>query len=161
MFETFSEPARRVIFWARREAGQSGSEFIEPEHLLKGLLAEDQRDWAKFIPGGPGNAGFGMVREATPPPQPFFSGELAEKLRERMAESAKPGTPKPESMDMPVAESSKRALQTARARAGESEVGLLHLLWALMSDEENSVSTLLKSTGVTVDKIDEAIRRAQ
>lgn len=37
MFERFTEKARRVIFFARCEASQYGSPFIETEHLLLGL----------------------------------------------------------------------------------------------------------------------------
>src|SRR5262249_11972413 len=41
MFERYTEKARRVIFFARYEASQYGSHFIETEHLLLGLLRED------------------------------------------------------------------------------------------------------------------------
>lgn len=41
MFERFTEKARRVIFWARYEASQYGSHFINTEYLLLGLLRED------------------------------------------------------------------------------------------------------------------------
>lgn len=41
MFERYTEKARRVIFFARYEASQYGSESIETEHILLGLLRED------------------------------------------------------------------------------------------------------------------------
>jgi len=41
MFERYTEKARRVIFFARYEASQFGSPYIEAEHLLLGLLRED------------------------------------------------------------------------------------------------------------------------
>jgi len=50
MFERFTEPARRVIFSARYEASRYGSEHIESEHLLLGLLRED-RAHGKWFPG--------------------------------------------------------------------------------------------------------------
>src|ERR1700730_7465920 len=50
MFERFTEKARRVIFFARYEASQYGSPYIETEHLLLGLLRED-RTLAKWFPG--------------------------------------------------------------------------------------------------------------
>ena len=40
MFERYTEKARRVIFFARYEASQFGSPYIETEHLLLGLLRE-------------------------------------------------------------------------------------------------------------------------
>src|SRR5256712_431858 len=42
MFERYTETARRVIFFARYEASQFGSPYIETEHLLLGLLREDK-----------------------------------------------------------------------------------------------------------------------
>ena len=42
MFERYTEKARRVIFFARYEASQYGSPYIETEHLLLGLLARGQ-----------------------------------------------------------------------------------------------------------------------
>src|SRR5258706_12187579 len=43
MFERCTQDARRVIFFARREAASAGSETVEPDHLLLGLLWEDLR----------------------------------------------------------------------------------------------------------------------
>lgn len=40
MFERYTEKARRVIFFARYEASNYGSHYIETEHLLLGLLRE-------------------------------------------------------------------------------------------------------------------------
>ena len=42
MFERHTDKARRAIFFARYEASQLGSPRIEAEHLLLGLLQEDQ-----------------------------------------------------------------------------------------------------------------------
>ena len=36
MFERYTEKAQRVIFFARYEASQFGSPYIETEHLLFG-----------------------------------------------------------------------------------------------------------------------------
>ncbi|HEV3141227.1 MAG TPA: Clp protease N-terminal domain-containing protein, partial [Vicinamibacterales bacterium] len=40
MFERYTEQARRVLFFARYEASQSGTVSIEVEHLLLGLIRE-------------------------------------------------------------------------------------------------------------------------
>lgn len=136
MFEQFSEPARRAVFWARREAAHLGSETIEPEHLLLGLLLEDQ----------------------SPREPAFFSAEVAERLRRMVSASITPGPPKPDGVDMLVADGSKRALVTAKERAGESTVGLLHVLLALMSDPDSLAASVLKSEGVTAGQIEGAIR---
>jgi ATP-dependent Clp protease ATP-binding subunit ClpC len=41
MFERYTERARRIIFWARYEASQYGSPYIEGEYILLGILRED------------------------------------------------------------------------------------------------------------------------
>ena len=53
MFERFTEKARRVIFFGRYEASQFGSPFIESEHLLLGLLREDQALATRFMSSSP------------------------------------------------------------------------------------------------------------
>ena len=56
MFELYTEKARRVIFFARVEASQFGSSYIETEHLLLGLLREDKALANRFLPSHrPGN----------------------------------------------------------------------------------------------------------
>ncbi len=49
MFERYTEKARRVIFFARYEASQYGSPYIETEHLLLGLLREDKALANRFL----------------------------------------------------------------------------------------------------------------
>ena len=66
MFNRFSFPARRAVMWARREAGRLGSEGIEPEDLLVGLLIEDQGETARAA------ASF-LGKEAGVSPQPGAS----------------------------------------------------------------------------------------
>jgi len=47
--ERYTEKARRVIFFARYEASQFGSPYIETEHLLLGLLREDKALTNRFL----------------------------------------------------------------------------------------------------------------
>jgi ATP-dependent Clp protease ATP-binding subunit ClpC len=49
MFERFTEKARRVIFFARYEAAQFGSPYIETEHLLLGVIGKSSWDIRKEI----------------------------------------------------------------------------------------------------------------
>ena len=41
MFERYSELTRQAIFFARMEAGETGAESIDTEHVLIGILAVD------------------------------------------------------------------------------------------------------------------------
>ena len=125
------------FFRARSKAGSSGADWIEPKHLLLGFLIEDQ--------------------EAA-----FFTGEQVEKLREELAQSPPMGAqPKPTSVDMPVAKAAQLALLAAHEHAAGSKVTPLHILWALISDPENSVSGFLKSHALTAGQIDQAISSRQ
>ena len=40
LFERYTDRARRVLFFARDEAGRAGSPAVEPEHLLLALIRE-------------------------------------------------------------------------------------------------------------------------
>ena len=67
MFERYTEKARRVIFFARYEASQFGSPYIETEHLLLGLLREDKALTNRFLRS---HASVDSIRkqiETTPP----------------------------------------------------------------------------------------------
>lgn len=156
MFEKLSFSARRVIFGARREAGRLGANYIEPEHILRGLLLEDQCDWAQAMAGNSGERPIGLPSNESPPP-PFFTAECAAALRRMLPESAQ-GAPKPDSEDMPLAAASQQVLASAFAHAETPPVTLLHLLWALLCDEQDSVAILLKANGVTAEQVDSAIR---
>jgi ATP-dependent Clp protease ATP-binding subunit ClpC len=159
MFERFSRPALRVLFWARAEAGRLGSDWIEPEHLLLGVLAEDQRDWMQAIPRLAGKRSISVESDSTPAPAPFFTADCVSKLRQILSASA--GRPKLDAVDMPLAKRSKQVLAATAQRADGRNIGLLHILWGLVSEADNSVSDVLKSVGVTVDQIDSAIRSQQ
>src|SRR5437016_3599313 len=49
VFERYTEKARRVIFFARYEASQYGSPYIETEHLLLGMLREEKCFGAEIL----------------------------------------------------------------------------------------------------------------
>ena len=49
MFERYTEKARRIIFFARYEASQYGSPYIETEHLLLGIVREDKALSFRFL----------------------------------------------------------------------------------------------------------------
>ncbi len=147
MFDRFSVPARRVIFWALHEAGKLGADAVEPEHLLAGWLNEDQHDGLLD-----GQRPLDIYRGT-----PFLSADCARRLRAMLAASTPPGTPKADNQDMPVAKDAKRAL-TAAMQNTSGTVGLLHILWGLIIDEDTSVSRLLRENGVTLEQVAKAIQ---
>jgi ATP-dependent Clp protease ATP-binding subunit ClpC len=50
MFQRYTETARRVIFFARFEAGQFGIPSVETEHLLLGFLRENMALTNRLLP---------------------------------------------------------------------------------------------------------------
>jgi len=68
MFERYTEKARRVIFFARYEASQFGSPYIETEHLLLGLLREDKALTNRFLRS---HASVESIRKRSRPPWTF------------------------------------------------------------------------------------------
>lgn len=153
MFERFTAPARRVLFWARAEAARLGSDWIEPEHFLLGVLAEDQREWERYSPPLPQQM-MAMAR-ATAASYEFFSGETSVKLRELLTASAGPS--KTDVVDIPLARRSKQILADVGKRTAGGSITLLHILRGLM--EDSAVGTTLASAGITLAQIDEAIQR--
>ena len=49
MFERYTEQARRALFFARYEAFQVRSAWIETEHLLLGLFQEEQSPTVRVV----------------------------------------------------------------------------------------------------------------
>lgn len=89
MFERFTEQARRAIFFARYEASQFGSQTIELEHLLLGVL----RDY---------------------PGIPFATKEA---VRRRIEERTPAGEKTSTSVDLPLSHQTKQALRYADEEA--------------------------------------------
>src|ERR1700741_1393799 len=100
MFERYTEKARRVILFARYEASQYGSPYIETEHLLLGLLREDRAFALRLL--GEVNAEKGIRSEI-----------------ERHITSREPIST---SVEVPLTSESKRVLNLA----GEEADGLGH-----------------------------------
>ena len=95
MFERYAEKARRVIFFARYEASQFGARYIEPEHILLGILREDKSFAATLGP----------------------PGEIEEACRKEVEAASTKGPKVSTTVDMPLSGTSKRALELAADEA--------------------------------------------
>jgi ATP-dependent Clp protease ATP-binding subunit ClpC len=112
MFERYTEKARRTIFFARYEASQYGSPYIEVVHLLLGLMREDWPTFARVSDAGR----LEMLRA--------FEG-LCTKSEEKIATS----------VDLPVSDPCKRVFAYAAEEAqrmGHSHIGPEHLLLGVL-----------------------------
>jgi uncharacterized protein (TIGR02246 family) len=141
MFERYTQKARRVIFFARYEASQYGSAYIETEHLLLGILREDRPLGAKFI-----NEKFGE-----------------QSVRNEIESEITRGERLSTSIEMPLSADSKKVLIRAAdeaSRLGEKHVGTEHLLLGILLEPECLAAKILLRRGVTLERIREELALA-
>ena len=144
MFERYTDKARRVIFFARYEALQYGSQTIAPEHILLGLMRGDKTISTKFFPFR-ANLTVEVIRR-----------EVEEKivLRERM----------PQSAELHLAPQTKRVLIFAKEegeRLQSKSIDTEHLLLGLLREENSIASEILDSHGLQMRAVrEDAARRA-
>jgi ATP-dependent Clp protease ATP-binding subunit ClpC len=135
MFERYTEKARRTIFFARYEASLLGGPAIEVEHLLLGLLRENQGLFQQFFPS-PGTVSAAIRAEI----------ERSSTIHERLSAS----------VDMPLSSSAKRVLMSAAAESqkrGHRHIGPEHLLLAVIQEEASLASQALIRHGLTAEKV--------
>lgn len=128
MFERYTEKARRVIFFARYEASQLGSQHIETEHLLLGLMRECR----------------GLVDAD------------AEGIRKAIEAHGSRGPKISTTVDLPLSHDSKEALFQAAQEAdrlGHRHIAAAHLLAGLFAVTGGLAHALLAERGVTIEAI--------
>ena len=133
MFERYTEAARRAIFFARYEASAFGSNAIESEHLLLGLLREDTV--ARRLLGG---------------------SEAIQALRKEIESRTQIGPKVSTSVDLPLSEECKQALERAAEEAGNlghSGIRVGHLLLGLIFVEGSLAAEMLVKRGVTAERL--------
>jgi hypothetical protein len=136
MFELYTEKARRSIFFARYEASQFGSPYIETEHLLLGLLREN-RGLLRLLP--PGSAE--TIRKQI---------EAHTAFRESVSTS----------VDLPLSNDSKRVLAYAAEEAqhlGHKHIGTEHLFLGLIREKGSFASEILHEKGLALDRVRESL----
>ena len=141
MFEKYTEKARRVIFFARYEASQFGSPFIETEHLLLGLIREDKNLTNRFFPKA--NASIDAIRKE-------IEGRTV--IREKVSTS----------VDLPFSDECKRALNAAAEeseRLSHKHIGTEHMLLGLLREEKSVAAEILRERGLRLSMIREELSR--
>jgi len=142
MFERYTEKARRVIFFARYEASQFGSPYIETEHLLLGLLREDKALTNRFLRS---HASIESIRKQ-------IEGRTT--MREKVSTS----------VDLPLSQECKRVLAYAAEEAerlSHKHIGTEHLLLGLLREEKSFAAEILHERGLRLSAIREELGRLQ
>jgi ATP-dependent Clp protease ATP-binding subunit ClpA len=138
MFERYKQRARRVIFFARYDASRFGTPQIESEHLLLGLVREDEPLLARFL----------------------TSGATDESIRSQVLARTPMGDGIPITVDLPLSDACKRALAFAAEEAeglGDRQIGTEHLLLGLLREEECLAAEMLRERGAQIDRIRESL----
>ncbi|MGJ5820545.1 ATP-dependent Clp protease ATP-binding subunit [Paludibaculum fermentans] len=141
MFERYTEKARRVIFFARYEASQFGSPYIETEHLLLGLLREDKPLANRFLRS---QANIESIRKQI---------EAQTTVREKVSTS----------VDLPLSTECKHVLAYAAEEAerlGHKHIGTEHLLLGLLREEKCFAAEILHERGLRLNQVRDEIARA-
>jgi uncharacterized damage-inducible protein DinB len=140
MFERYTEKARRVIFFARYEASQFGSPYIETEHLLLGLLREDKALTNR------------LFRSAGPLESIRKQIEGHTTIREKVSTS----------VDLPLSNECKRVLAYAAEEAerlSHKHIGTEHLLLGLLREENFFAAEILQERGLQLPALREELER--
>lgn len=130
MFERYTQPARRVIFFARREALQLGCSEIDTQHIVLGLL-----------------------RESPQLMHTFLAKEQADKIRSEIEAKAPPQRRDPSPTNIPLSSGSKLVLAYAAREAdamGYAYVDSSHLLAGILMEKESFGARLLLDREVTL-----------
>lgn len=140
MFERYTEKARRVIFFARYEASEYGSPYIETEHLLLGLLREDPSLQKRFL--GP-TAGI-------------------EEIRTEIEKSITKGERFAVSVEVPLSEESKKILHLTAEEAdrlGQRHIGTEHLLLGMLRMQDSLAAEILQARGLKLATLREELSK--
>jgi ATP-dependent Clp protease ATP-binding subunit ClpC len=133
MFERFTERARKVVVLAQEEARHFNHNYIGTEHLLLGLLREDEGVAARAL--GSLNVTLDEVREQV---------ESIVGYGEEGTGGQAPFTPR-----------SKKVLELALREAlqlGHNYIGTEHILLGLVRESEGVAARVLSNLGVDPDK---------
>ncbi len=138
-FEKFSERARRALTRAQEEAQRFGHNYIDTEHILLGLVSEEDSVASRVL------ANMGVLPSKLRAAIEFVVGR-----GERSAIGEVGLTPR-----------AKRVIELAvdeARRLNHSYIGTEHLLLGLLREREGAAVGVLESFGVTFEKVQAEIQ---
>jgi ATP-dependent Clp protease ATP-binding subunit ClpC len=136
MFEKYTDNARKAIFFARYEASQFGSEYIETEHLLLGILRDDRA----------------LALRLLKTPEKIHS--IREQVEKQFPHREKIST----SVDMPLSHDCKRVLKHAAEeseRLADDHISPAHFLLAILREPDCTAAQIMAAHGITSSQLEE------
>jgi ATP-dependent Clp protease ATP-binding subunit ClpC len=140
MFERFTQRARRVVVLAQEESRLLSHNYIGTEHLLLGLLAEQEGVAARALES------LNVTLEAA---------------REQVIEIIGPGQPQP-SGHIPFTPRAKKILELSLREAlamGSEVIDTEHLLLGLLDEGDGVGAQIIQRLGATAQAVREAVAR--
>ena len=142
MWQRFTERARKVVFYAQEEAGKWGENFVGPEHLLLGLIHEEDNMAGRVL----NRLGISLqaIREGV----------------EAQLQPSEDGL----GQDLQLTPAAKRIIDFADEEAKHLQnnyVGAEHLLLGILREPKGIAQDVLMSLGITVYAARDAVRQLQ
>ena len=144
VFHRYTERARRALFFARYEASELGSPFIETEHLLLALIREGEEPTSRIF--APAHVSLDNIRADV---------RARTVAREKL----------PSSVMIPLSDETKRILRCAADEADRlrhHDITTAHLLLGIVCEKRSMAASLLVEKGMRLrvvrDEIVHALR---
>jgi ATP-dependent Clp protease ATP-binding subunit ClpC len=134
MFEHFTDGARRILVLGQGEARSLHDSSIGPEHLLLGMLREDEGIAAKALSGA--GADYSRARAA-----------IEEHKRQQTGRGSEP-----EPFSKATRRVMERSLQISWAQA-DGGIDTEHLLVALLEQEDETTEAVLAQLDITPEEV--------
>lgn len=139
MFENYSERARRAIFFARYEASQFGSPYIETEHILLGVFRADNALMNQLLPQTP-----------------------METIHKQIEQHSGAGPKTSTFVDLPLSNEGKRVIMYASEEAttlSHEHIVPGHLLLGVLREEHCFAAEILYENGLRLEAVREQMAR--
>lgn len=133
MWQRFTERARRVVFFAQEEAGRLGENYVSTEHLLLGLVRENDSVAARILDRM--GVSLGRIRSEIERQVTRGDGRLGQ--------------------DMQLTPRAKRVIDLAYDEArnlNNNYIGTEHLLLGLIREGEGMAARVLQKLGVDIER---------
>ena len=142
MWQRFTERARRVVFFAQEEAGRLGENYVSTEHILLGLVRENDCVAARILD----NMGVSTSR---------IRSEIE---RQVMRSEGRIG------QDMQLTPRAKQVIDLAYDEAKQlnnNYIGTEHLLLGAIREGEGLAGRVLAKLGVELERVREEVQKLQ
>ena len=142
MWQRFTERARKAVFYAQEEAVKWNQPFVSPEHLLLGLIREDDSFAVRILDR------IGISRD-------IIRAEV-----ERQMIHGEGGQGK----DLQLTPRAKKVVDLAYAESGRLKnnyIGGEHLLLGLIAEGEGLAARVLTELGMTLETTREQVQKSQ